>query len=194
MTMNSKIEILKRIAAAQAPQHPYPDLDFPRQKFSDKRIQFQETAANAGCQTVLLHPQDDPNRLIRELFPGPRTIVSPLPEIIAQIRPDEIEDPRELDGVEIAVVAGKFGVAENGAVWLPQENWHKALYFAPEHLIVLLSGSAIVDTMQDAVECEWFDPDADFGCFMSGPSKTADIEQALVQGVHGPLSLTIILR
>ena len=192
--MNSKIEILKRIAAAHAPQYPYPDLNFPRQKFANAQIQFQESAANAGCQTVLLHPQDDPNRLIRELFPDARTIASSLPEIAAQIRPDEIEDPRELDGVEIAVVAGKFGVAENGAVWLPQENRHKALYFAPEHLIILLSSAAIVNTMQDAVECEWFDPDTDFGCFMSGPSKTADIEQALVVGVHGPLSLTVILK
>ena len=65
--MNSKIEILKRIAAAHAPQYPYPDLNFPRQKFANAQIQFQEAAANAGCQTVLLHPQDDPNRLIREL-------------------------------------------------------------------------------------------------------------------------------
>ncbi len=32
-----------------------------------------------------------------------------------------------------------------------------------------------------------------YGVFISGPSKTADIEQSLVIGAQGPLSLTVFL-
>ena len=83
--------------------------------------------------------------------------------------------------------------SENGAVWLPQRARHKALYFAVESLVILLPRDAVVATMQDAVEDPRFDRDFGFGCFMSGPSKTADIEQALVIGAHGPMSVTVVL-
>ena len=93
----------------------------------------------------------------------------------------------------IADLCRQLGVAENGAVWLPQRARHKALYFAVESLVILLPRDAVVATMQDAVEDPRFDRDFGFGCFMSGPSKTADIEQALVIGAHGPMSVTVVL-
>ena len=36
--------------------------------------------------------------------------------------------------------------------------------------------------------------DYNYGVFMSGPSKTADIEQALVFGAHGPIQVMVLLR
>ena len=94
---------------------------------------------------------------------------------------------------DLGVVTGAFGVAENGAVWIAQNIRHKALYFGATALMIVIPRDAIVATMHEAVLRPEVD-DFGYGCFMSGPSKTADIEQALVFGAHGPMSVTVLLR
>ena len=112
---------------------------------------------------------------------------------VATLDPDAVEDARELVDVDLGVVKGAFGVAENGAVWIAQDIRHKALYFGATALVIVIPKDAIVDTMHEAVVRPEVD-DFGYGCFMSGPSKTADIEQALVFGAHGPMSVTVLIR
>jgi len=90
------------------------------------------------------------------------------------------------------VVKGEIGVAENGAVWIPQTVKYKAVYFISEKLVILLDRNKIVDTMYDAYR-ELDGQEYKFGTFISGPSKTADIEQALVMGAHGARDVLVIL-
>ena len=82
--------------------------------------------------------------------------------------------------------------AENGAIWIPQEVKYKALYFISERLVILIDRNKIVNTMYDAYR-ELDGQDYKFGTFISGPSKTADIEQALVMGAHGAREVLVIL-
>jgi len=89
--------------------------------------------------------------------------------------------PKELDGTDVAVVKGEIGVAENGAIWIPQTVKYKAIYFISEKLVILLDRNKIVDTMYDAYR-ELDGQEYQFGTFISGPSKTADIEQAFSDG------------
>jgi len=102
--------------------------------------------------------------------------------------------PHELLGVELAILAGEFGVAENGAVWVPGSNLgpQRAIFVISEHLVLVVPAGQIVHTMQHAYERIRFERPG-FGVFLSGPSKTADIEQALVIGAHGPRSCTLFL-
>ena len=127
-------------------------------------------------------------------YPEARTIASNLPGLAcATVDPDRVEDPRRLVDIDLGVVAGSFGVAENGAVWIPQTIRHKALRCGAAGRPRGRARGAMGDTMRRAVagaEVEGFG----LGCFMSGPSKTADIEQALVFGAHGPMSVTVLLR
>lgn len=88
---------------------------------------------------------------------------------------------------------GRFGVAENGAVWITQQVKHKALYFIPTGLVIIIDKDDLVNNMHEAYRRVEGD-DYKFGFFVSGPSKTADIEQALVLGAHGPVNVLVILR
>ena len=99
----------------------------------------------------------------------------------------------QLNSIDVAIIHGKLGVVENGAVWVENVK-HRAIPFIAEHLILILGKNDIVPTMHEAYEILTKSEMPEFGVFISGPSKTADIEQSLVYGAQGPKSLTIILH
>jgi L-lactate dehydrogenase complex protein LldG len=96
-----------------------------------------------------------------------------------------------LEPVDFAIMPGVFGVAENAAIWVTDRELPlRVLYFIVQHLALVIPADSIVDNMHQAYERLSF-ARAEFGAFIAGPSKTADIEQALVIGAHGPRSLTV---
>ncbi len=104
-----------------------------------------------------------------------------------------VERPHEFDSVELAVIQGEFAVAENGAVWVKNpNNRHRALYFLAENIVLVVDKTQIVPTMHQAYKLIDFE-EPGYGVFISGPSKTADIEQSLVIGAHGPKSGIVLL-
>lgn len=112
---------------------------------------------------------------------------------IADSNPDTVETPYELNGTDLAIIHGELGVAENGCIWIPQNVKEKAVYFVSEHLVILLDKDKIVNNMHEAYNQIQFSEQG-FGVFISGPSKTADIEQALVIGAHGAKGVTVVLK
>ena len=109
-----------------------------------------------------------------------------------------VEDPHELESMDFAILPGHFGVAENGAIWVTDHGLrHRVIYFITQHLALVIKADQIVHNMHQAYEKLTESGDANygrpvreraFGTFISGPSKTADIEQSLVIGAHGPRS------
>lgn len=192
--MNDKEHILSRLASSGMPERPYPDFDFTPQRFDDRRVMFAARLEAAGGRFVVMTPGERLDEVVRRCFPEARSVASTLSEVtLATLNPDRVEDPCELVDLDLAVVPGAFGVAENGAVWVPQQVRHKALYFGVTALAIVIPHDALVDTMHEAVVRPEVG-DFAYGCFISGPSKTADIEQALVFGAHGPVAVTVIER
>ena len=81
----------------------------------------------------------------------------------------------------------------HGAVWITRGVKHKALYFISNSLVMLIDRNSIVNNMHEAYK-RTENMTYDFGAFISGPSKTADIEQALVLGAHGPVKVLVVLK
>jgi len=192
--MSSKDSILASIRRHTGARHEMPELTLEAITYADKLATFSEVLAGAGGKAIELKPGEDVNEVIRREFPDAIRIASNLSSITcATFNPDDLDDPRELDNTDLAIVEGHFGVAENGAVWITRQVKHKALYFISNSLVMLIDRNSIVNNMHEAYK-RTENMTYDFGAFISGPSKTADIEQALVLGAHGPVKVLVVLK
>ncbi len=192
--MASKEDILKKIRANIKQQYDMPDLsDIKAVTYPDPLVQFVKMSEAVGAHVIEVSPGRDINTLIRELFPDAKEIASNLPEVtIATRNPDTVGRARDLNGTDVGIIRGMFGVAENGCIWIPQQMKEKAVCFISEHLVILLKRTEIVNNMHEAYRRIEFN-DYGYGTFISGPSKTADIAQVLVMGAQAARSTTILL-
>ena len=108
--------------------------------------------------------------------------------------PDEVTNPAELNGTDLAIIASKMGVAENACCYIEDNVRHRAVFFISEALVIVLNSKDIVNNMHEAYNALPNTPTLPFSCFISGPSKTADIEQALVFGAHGAKDVWVIIK
>ena len=98
-----------------------------------------------------------------------------------------------LEKVDTVVIRGRIAVAENGSVWVMESDMvNRTLPFICQQLILVIDEASIVATMHHAYQEIKIDEEG-YGVFIAGPSKTADIEQSLVIGAHGPLSLQVYI-
>ncbi len=189
--MTDKEKILGAIRA-NIPQEeiPLPDLNGLGTALGDRRRTFADMLESVGGEAVWLEGRER-DEVIRARYPEAKVICSALPGTTLGIAAPA--DPHALADLDLAILPGAFAVAENGAVWVADTaGRHRALSFIAEHLLLVVPQDEIVDTMHDAYARIDFS-EAGFGVFISGPSKTADIEQALVIGAHGAKHLTVLL-
>ena len=190
----NKEELLSKIRGNIRETYDMPSLDdIKATKYPDSLKQFVTMSETVGGKVIQAKPGEDINDIIRRTYPDAKVISSNLPEItIANRNPDTVEEARDLNGTDVGVIRGVFGVAENGSIWMPYTMTEKAVCFISEYLGTILAHTKIVDNMHEAYRLVEMN-DYGYGTFISGPSKTADIAQALVMGAQAARGVTVIL-
>ena len=194
--MVSKEAILNRLRSAKLPDVQLPALDEDWTVFSEPRRQFESVLQAVGGQLIVVRDLAELNARLKELeaYRSARVVRSAVEGVGGdETRWQETGDPHGLEDTDFCIVAGQFAVAENGAVWIAADTLpHRAALFITQHLAIVVPAAEMVNNMHEAYGRLALD-DMKFGIFVSGPSKTADIEQSLVIGAHGARSLTVFL-
>lgn len=155
-----------------------------------RRDAFTAAATAAGAVVVPV-PSSDVARVIAGVAGDAASVLSYVDGV--QSTMSSHGDPHVLDTLDVLVCESALGVAENGAVWMAtSDSILRAALFLSSRVVIVAHEARLVDDLHQAYER--IDVRAHpFGAFIAGPSKTADIEQALVIGAHGPKELTLVL-
>jgi len=192
--VNARTRLLAALRAQSLEPVALPPLSGNWIEYPDPFEQFR-TALTRAAGHVLGVAQADLRSVLADLpvVRQARRCLSLVPALAGSVRTPH--EPHAFADLDLLVVAAAFGVAENGAVWIDEHATPvRAGLFLTQHLVVLLERASLVHNLHQAYARLGADAGrTGYGCFISGPSKTADIEQALVVGAHGPRSLTALV-
>ncbi|MDB4889579.1 MAG: Lactate utilization protein [Gemmatimonadetes bacterium] len=190
--MTSRESILAAVRAARPAAVALPDVRTNASSTSNTSDDVREfiVATEVAGARVVTGTRADLGALIDTAYPAGGRQVSAMDLLDANA---ERLLPHSFADTDVFVCEGVVGVAENGAIWLPLSRLrHRSALFLATNVIVVLDRNRVVRDLHAAYDA--IDVAAEgFGVFVSGPSKTADIEQSLVIGAHGAKSLTVLL-
>ena len=192
--MSTREKILEAVLKNQPPSKSLPDISFLQSKEPDPVEKFKQVFAGIGGKVFAVENIESVKNLVRTNFDTSKRFITTLPELtgVAEWLPPGV-DPHSLDDVELAIIQASFSVAENGALWFDETLMGQRIVpYICQHLAAVIYAATIVSTMHEAYEKIGSDQYG-FGAFIGGPSKTADIEQALVMGAHGPITMTVFV-
>ncbi len=192
--MTARETILANIKANQPDLQPLPTQIRFQTMYPDLAKQFADTLAFVGGLAVFVDDYAAIDAYIQEHYAGVTGIATTLPELAHLADFDlDITDPHDLAHLNLAIIDGQLAVAENAAIWVDERQLpHRVLPMITQYLAIVVRQSTLVANMHDAYDRLTVN-ETGFGTFISGPSKTADIEQSLVIGAHGARGLTVFM-
>lgn len=184
-----RLKILQAISQNKPKLAPLPTLLNIRDGEITDLCRFKENLLQVGGTFFEVCGEKKLNVLLNDRFP--HAINFTKKETWDEYSQDCLKE--KISDFKTVVLEGQFGVAENGAVWIDDFNFpNRLIPFACENLVIVLNVKHIIGNMHDAYY-KMRNNKTGFGVFISGPSKTADIEQNLVYGAQGAKKLIVIL-
>jgi L-lactate dehydrogenase complex protein LldG len=97
--------------------------------------------------------------------------------------------------IDAGIVIASFGIAETGTLVVNSnsEDTRLATMLSETNFVLLNSGNIVEKSFDIADELNAWFLESNYTAFITGPSRTADIERVLTLGAHGPAQLHIIL-
>ena len=190
--MTSRAQFLQRFTDIAVVDHALPSFEFAAID-APLRALFSGMLVKVGGQLGTANTQPELQQFVQQKIAEGCQVLSLVEGLAGSRDPGQITDPHQLADIDYTIAPASIAVAENGSVWLDSEKLAtRNSVFICQHLIVVCPAANIVGTLNEGMRK--VDKIADnWGCFISGPSKTADIEQALVIGAHGAMSMTVWL-
>lgn len=193
--MTSRDKILSKIKNRKTHPIALPNMEIVDKWDGEINIEtLQETIKSVGGDMHILDSIDDVVLTLKELFPNVKMTYSNMDGLdFGNVDICKVNSAHELAKLEIAVLEGEFAVEENGAVFVRDDKMgNRMIPTITEYLVLVLPKKAIVKNMHEAYKNINLKK-IEYGVFISGPSKTADIESTLVFGAHGAKNLTLLL-
>lgn len=169
---------------------------------SDTVQRFRDAAVRAGAsvETLAAWPDvaDAAHRYLSETNLPACLRLANDPRLLALVWPATLETAvvsgGPADDESPALVTALAGVAETGSVVFAAKPDHPpSLNLLPETQLVVLEAGTIRTAAEDVWDALRGEVIPRSLCFVSGPSRTGDIEMNLVTGVHGPRRLHILI-
>lgn len=192
--MSSKDKIIAALQHCNLPDVPLPAATSFEENTENLLESFSQTLTGIGGDPVRVSNFESINHHLLELCSRGLLVVNSISEISNyNVYEYSDRDPGDLEQVDTFFVKGRLGVAENGAIWVTEGALVNRLFpFIAHNLVLVIYEKDIVSNLHRAYERLVIDEEG-YGVFIAGPSKTADIEQSLVIGAHGPLSLKVFI-
>jgi L-lactate dehydrogenase complex protein LldG len=118
-----------------------------------------------------------------------------LPDLLVYDEAIEHWQPELFNTVDAGITSTRGGIAETGSLILwPSADEPRLMSLVPPIHIAVLYASELYGTFHEAMLAQrWHEKMPTNALLVSGPSKTADIEQTLAYGVHGPKELIVLI-
>ena len=143
--MNSREKILSLVGPSRVDVNPLPDFKESVVTWDNRLAKFTEVLTSIGGAVIEVQSYSGIREFLYQQFGQGQRIVSFIPiDNAGDAAPSQLHP---LDNVEVSLIRGKFGVAENGSVWVTDDHLpDRVLPFVCQHLVVVLNKYDLVNT------------------------------------------------
>ncbi|HEX5873915.1 MAG TPA: lactate utilization protein [Pyrinomonadaceae bacterium] len=192
--------IRSHLAASAASDHPV----HPENPEILSKGDFKESVESVDGHCIIATDVTDVlNRILADLKPR-RIAISDDADVERWLRFTDLEidelgvapNAHDIFRFDVGISTAQAAIAETGTLILDSAcERHRLVSLVPPVHIAIVNASTICDTLSDALALLRKDKEISPAVtFITGPSRTADIELTLAIGVHGPQELYVIVN